>query len=216
MTFKALTDREKALISFAASQQLQGIKSDWTAIYQLSRDKALKSAIIAPSSAAAASAWKCSARVADFFRSELQRLELWKQQQIQDAISDYNQNLLQHGINIDQLLADADISSDVEDNNITSTSCDGGALEPKFGARSGGGKNYADRQTMMLELNRIARNAKDSKERLDALKIIADLQRFKDTATTEKPEIKRFYMPLRCSDCEIYKKRKVRYESENQ
>lgn len=61
---------------------------------------------------------------------------------------------------------------------------------------------------MMQALNRLAANAKDDKTQIDVFKIIADLQRFKDSAKINDEDIKRFYMPLKCQECALYLKQK--------
>lgn len=175
-----VTEREKVIISFAVLQILQGCKPNWQLLYILSRDKAVISLIPNPATAQRATNWKNSAKVMDFFRAEKSRLEAW--------VSD-----LQGYARKEALLT-----------KDTQPNCKEGAIAPKNGACAGEVQNYAERESMLAELNKIANLARDSREKLDALKIIADLQRFKDTATSEKPEIKRFYMPLRCQNCKLY------------
>ena len=188
---KELTEREQVMITFAALQTLQGVKPNYQQLYILSRDKAVISTAPSVSGAERAQRWKNSARVVDFFRAESARLETW--------ISEREAAAGREAI--------LSLNGGAADNDIRRDFLPGG-VAPKNGVSSGEIQNYAERGAMLQELNKLANTARDSREKLDALKIIADLQRFKDTATSEKPEIKRFYMPLRCQNCELYKRAK--------
>lgn len=84
----------------------------------------------------------------------------------------------------------------------------GGGVAPKFGMGLANPVDFSDRSQMMQALNRLAANAKDDKTQIDVFKIIADLQRFKDSAKTNDEDIKRFYMPLKCQECTLYLKQK--------
>lgn len=84
----------------------------------------------------------------------------------------------------------------------------GGGVAPKFGIGLANSVDFSDRSQMMQALNRLAANAKDDRIQIDVFKIIADLQRFKDSAKTNDDDIKRFYMPLKCQECALYLKQK--------
>lgn len=83
-----------------------------------------------------------------------------------------------------------------------------GGVAPKIGIGLANPVDFSDREEMIKALNKLAANAKDDKAQLDALKIIADLQRFKDSAKTNDDDVKRFYMPLKCQECALYLKQK--------
>lgn len=68
--------------------------------------------------------------------------------------------------------------------------------------------DFLDRGEFLKYLNKQANRIKDEKVKNDYLKMISDNLRFKDAdkSTEEDQEIRRFYTPVLCSECEIYKK----------
>lgn len=66
--------------------------------------------------------------------------------------------------------------------------------------------NLLDRDIFLEEINRGANQAKDEKDKREYLKMISDNLRYKDSERDENNEIQRFYTPLTCENCEIYKR----------
>lgn len=66
------------------------------------------------------------------------------------------------------------------------------------------------REDLILELNEVADNAKDIKQKMDALAKIADLERFKAAEVQTDTEVMRVYLPMKCSECELYKASKLK------
>ena len=74
--------------------------------------------------------------------------------------------------------------------------------------------DFRDREQFLNFLNAEANRIKDGKTRLDVLKMLSDLQRMKEAENGKNGEIQRFYTPLQCRDCELYRKAKVEIESD--
>lgn len=68
--------------------------------------------------------------------------------------------------------------------------------------------DFRDREQFLNFLNAEANRIKDGKTRLDMLKMLSDLQRMKEAENGKNGEIQRFYSPLQCRDCELYRKAK--------
>ena len=66
--------------------------------------------------------------------------------------------------------------------------------------------NFLDRDEFLQFLNDRANQIKDDKTRNDILKMLSDNLRYKDTERDENNEIQRFYTPVTCENCEIYKR----------
>lgn len=130
-------------------------------------------------------------------------LTTWIDELKQKAIADYLKNEV---TNIFGSNGTGD--QDGEDERNGNENGEGGGVAPKIGIGLSNPVDFSDRIEMIRALNRLAANAKDDKAQLDALKIIADLQRFKDSAKTNDEDVKRFYMPLKCQECALYLKQK--------
>lgn len=73
--------------------------------------------------------------------------------------------------------------------------------------------DYTDRNELINQLNLKLNEVKDDKMHLDLLKTIADLMRFKeDTPDKQNADIMRFYTPLTCPDCPLYKAKQKELE----
>lgn len=68
--------------------------------------------------------------------------------------------------------------------------------------------DFANRDDFISYCTAAANRVQDERQRLDYLKILADLQRFKESQTTENNDIQRFYTPLKCCNCPLYKAKK--------
>lgn len=66
--------------------------------------------------------------------------------------------------------------------------------------------NFLDRDDFLKFLNLKANSVQDDKLRNEILKMLSDNLRYKDTDKQENTEIQRFYTPVTCENCEIYKK----------
>lgn len=66
--------------------------------------------------------------------------------------------------------------------------------------------NFLDRDEFLQFLNDRANQITDDKLRNDILKMLSDNLRYKDTERDENNEIQRFYTPITCENCAIYKK----------
>lgn len=75
------------------------------------------------------------------------------------------------------------------------------------GTLSDGWVNFQDISEFLNFCERQANIITDEKERQNYLKMISDLLRYKEQDTQEK-EVQRFYTPLNCSQCPLYKKEK--------
>lgn len=130
-------------------------------------------------------------------------LNEWIDDQKQKAITNYLQNEVTNIFS-----NDGTGESDQDGNGEKNGNGMAGGVAPKFGIGLPNSVDFSDRSQMMQALNRLAANAKDDKTQIDVFKIIADLQRFKDSAKTNDKDVKRFYMPLKCQECAIYLKQK--------
>lgn len=189
-----LSDREKICITFAALQDLQGLKISWPDIYMISRNKAID--IVSKSrTPSQASTWKNSAIVQNFFNKTLEGLHEFIDSEKTKAINNY---LLQ---NLEAGGREAEEYSEGDER--------GGRVAKNRGNMLGAVNDFTDKANMLRALNEIAASATDPKDVLNAFKQISDLQGFKETTGDKDEEIKRYYMPLRCSKCELYKAKAV-------
>nr|DAH79231.1 MAG TPA: hypothetical protein [Caudoviricetes sp.] len=202
----SLNEREKALITIAALQDLQGLKTDWTEIYLLSRDKPVLKIPQSPNIKTTASAWTRQAKVQSFYQTERERLNIWISKLVD---SETNERIRSYQSQNPRPEDDPEGENNADSGNNVNDEGNEGEAKPlglvKYNKNI---KNYADRDTAIQALVTIANNAKDDKTKLDTIKAISDLQQFKEQAKKEVNEIKRFYMPLRCSECELYKRQR--------
>lgn len=204
---KGLTEREKIILFSAAVQSLQEKKILWADLYFLSRDRAADSIAKASASPTSVSTWKNSAKVQNFLQKCTTSLMSWIDELKQKAITEYLQNEVTNIFGNDATGGSDQDSEDKKNENENGNSKAGG-VALKFGLGLSNPVDFSDRSQMMQALNRLAANAKDDKTQIDVFKIIADLQRFKDSAKTNDEDIKRFYMPLKCQECALYLKQK--------
>jgi hypothetical protein len=78
-------------------------------------------------------------------------------------------------------------------------------LMVKFGAINPDDIDYTKPEAQKRLLNHLINAADDGRERLDALKAIVSMQK-DDREAARDNKVQRFYMPIRCSQCPIYKK----------
>lgn len=201
-----LSDREKICITFAALQEVTEKKINWSQIYAQSRNKQFDELAKNPN-ASKVSIWKNSADVSNFFTSSVESINNFITREIEKAKTKLLDEIEQQA---NATGDDGETSGDFPKNSpgdrINET------LSKIRRKNSGIAEDFTERENLINALNELAINAKDSREKIDTLKIIADLQRFKDLAKQEDNEIKRFYMPLKCSDCVLYQKAKAKQE----
>lgn len=85
----------------------------------------------------------------------------------------------------------------------------GGETEPTKGATKKANTEQTDflnRDEFLKFLNTRANEITDDKLRNDILKMLSDNMRYKESEKDDNTEIQRFYTPITCTDCEIYKK----------
>lgn len=73
------------------------------------------------------------------------------------------------------------------------------------GSRVTDSVNFLDRDEFLSFLNERANRISDDKQRNEILKMLSDNLRYKDAENSEIQEIQRFYTPLTCEDCPLYK-----------
>lgn len=67
--------------------------------------------------------------------------------------------------------------------------------------------NFLDRDEFLKFLNARANEIQDDKLRNDILKMLSDNLRYKDGENDENNEIQRFYTPIICKDCPLYREK---------
>lgn len=65
--------------------------------------------------------------------------------------------------------------------------------------------DFTDRNQFIKYLNQAVNGLQDDKQKTDYLKMLSDLLRFKESETGQENEIQRFYTPLICQNCVLYK-----------
>lgn len=66
--------------------------------------------------------------------------------------------------------------------------------------------NFLNRDEFLQFLNERANQITDDKQRNDILKMLSDNMRYKESENQENAEIQRFYTPILCENCEIYRR----------
>lgn len=65
--------------------------------------------------------------------------------------------------------------------------------------------DFTNRNEFIKYLNSAVNSLQDDKQKTDYLKMLSDLLRFKETETGKDNEIQRFYTPITCNKCPIYR-----------
>lgn len=201
-----LSDREKICITFAALQEVTEKKINWAQIYAQSRNKQFDELAKNPN-AAAVSVWKNSAEVKNFFSGSVESIKNFINREIEKEKNKLLDEIEQQANATGE---DGETSGDFPGNSPGNSLNE--TLSKIRRKNSGIAEDFTERENLITALNDLANSAKDSREKIDTLKIIADLQRFKDQAKQDDNEIKRFYMPLKCSECVLYQKAKAKQE----
>lgn len=199
-----LSDREKICITFAALQEVTEKKINWAQIYAQSRNKQFDELAKNPN-AAAVSVWKNSADVKNFFLDSVESIKNFINREIEKAKNKILDEIEQQA---NATGNDRGTPGKYQEGNLNDRLNE--TLSKIRRKNSGIAEDFTERENLITALNDLANCAKDSREKIDTLKIIADLQRFKDQARQDDNEIKRFYMPLKCSECVLYQKAKAK------
>lgn len=67
--------------------------------------------------------------------------------------------------------------------------------------------NFLDRDDFLKFLNKRANAITDDKLRNDILKMLSDNMRYKESDKDSETEIQRFYTPLTCNNCPLYREK---------
>lgn len=184
-----LTEREKAVISWAAAYNV----TDWSKIYLLSRLKDPESYVAnSPNFPSTVSEWKRSYKVKSYY--------LQAQEEFRARVK-----------------AAVQLQREAEDRELAQQF--GTPENPHEGGPEGDGegnatkrktfnkKDYTDVNSALAELNSLANKIDDAKAKADAIIAIQKLaSQVLSPADGHRDEIKRFYLALRCQDCELYRK----------
>lgn len=212
---REITEREKAIITAAIFNRKDQTQEDWDKIFLLSRNGATKIQTSSRGSAQSVS-WKSRNAVKKFHQVESERIDKIFRDRENKAITDFLRNKSKDEI--------SDIWEKINSNDTTSG--DKATISPYSASDSDNDNkgnlqilerlevDFRDREQFLNFLNAEANRIKDGKTRLDVLKMLSDLQRMKEAENGKNGEIQRFYTPLQCRDCELYRKAKVEIESD--
>lgn len=214
---REITEREKMIITAAIFNGRDKTTEDWDKIFLLSRNGATKIQTSSRGSAQSVS-WKSRNAVKKFHQIESERIEKIFRERENKAITDFLRNKSKDEI--------SDLWAKIHESDSNNGN---GWQTLILGAEQGGndydgGDNlqilpglevdFRDREQFLNFLNAEANRIKDGKTRLDVLKMLSDLQRMKEAENGKNGEIQRFYMPLQCQDCALYRKEKEENESD--
>jgi hypothetical protein len=216
---REITEREKAIITAAIFNYKDQTQEDWDKIFLLSRNGATKIQVKNRGSSQSVS-WKSRSAVKKYHQEEAERIDKIFRDRENKAITDFMRNKSKDEIcSLWERLNESD-----NQNESTSTALRSGALDATGESdNSKAGSidflqplevDFRDREQFLNFLNAEANRIKDGKTRLDVLKMLSDLQRMKEAENGKNGEIQRFYTPLQCRDCELYRKAKVEIESD--
>ena len=216
---REITEREKMIITAAIFNGRDKTAKDWDKIFLLSRNGATKIQTSSRGSAQSVS-WKSRNAVKKFHQAESERIDKIFRERENKAITDFFRNKSKDEIcSLWERLNESD-----NQNESTSTALRSGALDATGESdNSKAGSidflqplevDFRDREQFLNFLNAEANRIKDGKTRLDVLKMLSDLQRMKEAENGKNGEIQRFYTPLQCRDCELYRKAEAEIESD--
>lgn len=208
---REITEREKMIITAAIFNGRDKTAEDWDRIFLLSRNGATKIQTSSRGSAQSVS-WKSRNAVKKFHQIESERICRIFRERENKAITDFLLNKSKDEI--------SDLWEKINSNDTTNGN--NAEMMPPGASDNDGNLqilpglevDFRDREQFLNFLNAEANRIKDGKTRLDVLKMLSDLQRMKEAENGKNGEIQRFYTPLQCRDCELYRKAKAKIESD--
>ena len=231
-----LTEREKLVLSFAAFTDCQ----DWKYLYFMSLDRPRKTP---PQNSSGVSRWKHLPRIVNYFKDQqaaaAARIVEHKKKAINDFIDSLPEYLrrairesrditpeefalpprlqeLRNGMTRTEFENPGRISDYAKrgkDFNIDEE----GECNTRQGDCSGpsGLKiDFRNRDEALNYYNELANTTSDERIRMDCIARISDLERFK-AEVSQKNDITRAYMPLRCYECPLYLAARQNLEDES-
>lgn len=210
---REITEREKAIITAAIFNGKDQTQEDWDKIFLLSRNGATKIQVKSRGSSQSVS-WKSRSAVKKFHQIESERIDKIFRERENKAITDFFSNKSKDEISD---LWEKINSNDNTTGNGAETLPSGASDNDNDGnlqILQGREVDFRDREQFLNFLNAEANRIKDGKTRLDVLKMLSDLQRMKEAENGKNGEIQRFYTPLQCSECVLYRKEKAEIESD--
>lgn len=216
---REITDREKMIITAAIFNGKDQTQEDWDKIFLLSRNGATKIQTKSRGSSQSVS-WKSRSAVKKFHQEEAERIEKIFRDCENKAITDFLRNKSKDEISdLWEKINESDLQNESTSNTLRS-----GAMDATTESDNNNGDNlqflrplevdFRDREQFLNFLNAEANRIKDGKTRLDVLKMLSDLQRMKEAENGKNGEIQRFYTPLQCQECELYRKARAENESD--
>lgn len=210
---REITEREKAIITAAIFNGKDQTQEDWDRIFLLSRNGATKIQVKSRGSSQSVS-WKSRSAVKKFHQIESERIDRILRERENKAITDFLKNKSKDEI--------SDLWEKINGNNTTTgnraDTLPSGASDydndGNLQVLQGAEVDFRDREQFLNFLNAEANRIKDGKTRLDVLKMLSDLQRMKEAENGKNGEIERFYTPLQCSECALYRKANAEIESD--
>lgn len=202
---REITEREKAIITAAIFNGKDQTQEDWDKIFLLSRNGATKIQMKSRGSSQSVS-WKSRLAVKKFHQIESERIEKIFRERENKAITEFFRYKSKEEISElwEKINNETTIGNGLEPSGASDNDNDGN-LQILPGLEV----DFRDREQFLNFLNAEANRIKDGKTRLDVLKMLSDLQRMKEAENGKNGEIQRFYTPLQCRDCELYRKAKV-------
>lgn len=210
---REITEREKAIITAAIFNGRDQTAEDWDKIFLLSRNGATKIQTKSRGSLQSVS-WKSRSAVKKFHQEESERIDKIFRDCENKAITDFLRNKSKEEI--------SDIWEKINSNDTTNG--DKAGISPYSASDNDNDGNlqilpglevdFRDREQFLNFLNAEANRIKDGKTRLDVLKMLSGLQRMKEAENGKNGEIQRFYTPLQCQECELYRKARAENESD--
>lgn len=207
-----MTEREKYIVTAAIVLQKDKTAEDWEKIFLLSRDGTTK--VQKRNGGDQATSWKSRKPVKVFYAQQTEFIGQLRRTAENEAVKSFLLNKSKEDINNlwDTLhgLRDDGTRHDTGDGR------DGCGENFDLGdiVQRAGEVDFRDREQFLNFLNAEANRLSDQKARLDVLKMLSDLQRMKEAENGKNGEIQRFYTPLQCADCELYRRERAKIESD--
>ena len=220
-----LTERERLVLSFAAFTDCQ----DWKYLYFMSLDRPRKTP---PQNSSGVSRWKHLPRIVNYFKDQqaaaAARIVEHKKKAINDFINSLPEYLrrairenrditpeefalpprlqeLRNGMTRAEFESPGRISDYAKNgkNFNTDEERERNTRQGDCSDPSGLKIDFRNRDEALNYYNELANKTSDERIRMDCIARISDLERFK-AEVSQKNDITRAYMPLRCYECPLY------------